>query len=42
MLLLLLVVLLCTAIGALCGHPVAGLVVGVLLALLGVYNEVRL
>lgn len=42
MLLLVLLVLACTAIGWLCGHPVAGLIVGVLLAVLGVHNEVAL
>lgn len=38
----LLLVLICTAIGWLVGHPLAGLVAGIILALLGTYNEVRL
>lgn len=41
MLVLALFVLICTLIGSAVGHPWAGLIVGILLALLGVYNEVR-
>lgn len=41
MLLLLLVVLLCTAIGWLCGYPLVGLIVGLILAFVGFHNEIR-